>query len=408
MSLEEAYATAIKASLTAPGFGASQTQVALGAITASGSAYLQNKTLDDETVLYVDDGDTSKKLKFQLSGLTTGTTRTATVPDSDGTLVYEDLAQTLTNKTLDSPTIRQVMRINNPTNTFNYKIDPGPITGTRTATIPVLTGDDTFVFQAHIQELSNKTLVQPHIQDSDASNVYRIIPGNLTGNVSLNIPAVTGSTDTFALTTFPQTLTNKTIAGGTNTVNIDTLAATGESSGDMIYSNGSTFLRLPIGTDGAALAVSGGVPAWTSPLALQQTFLYASYSRDALGTSDVSYLPELVPLSPANVPALLITQDVTLIGFSLLVLDSVAGAITAGTMTIEIGTRVADAFVSTGTVHTLDSVTNADGVYYDSYTPGTYNFSAGDQVVARITNSGISWSGNSTADINVSAIFATV
>jgi hypothetical protein len=34
-----------------------------------------------------DDGDATKQLAFQLSGLTTGTTRTLTVPDSDGTLV---------------------------------------------------------------------------------------------------------------------------------------------------------------------------------------------------------------------------------------------------------------------------------------------------------------------------------
>jgi len=40
---------------------------------------------DDAFVLF-DDGDATKNLKFQLSGITTGTTRTLTVPDANGTI----------------------------------------------------------------------------------------------------------------------------------------------------------------------------------------------------------------------------------------------------------------------------------------------------------------------------------
>lgn len=55
-------------------------------------------TLQDQT-------DTTKQLAFALSGLTTGNTRTLTVPDASGTLVLAAATQTLTNKTLTSPTI---------------------------------------------------------------------------------------------------------------------------------------------------------------------------------------------------------------------------------------------------------------------------------------------------------------
>ena len=47
---------------------------------------LTNKTLTDSTTFLQDEGDNSKKVQFQLSGLTTSTTRTLTVPDASGTL----------------------------------------------------------------------------------------------------------------------------------------------------------------------------------------------------------------------------------------------------------------------------------------------------------------------------------
>lgn len=49
--------------------------------------------------------DATKLVGFEVDGLTTGTTRTVTFPDVDGTLVYVDATQTLTAKTMTSPTL---------------------------------------------------------------------------------------------------------------------------------------------------------------------------------------------------------------------------------------------------------------------------------------------------------------
>lgn len=62
-------------------------------------------TLKDTLFTLQDNSDTTKQAVFELSGLTTATTRTYTLPDASTTIVGTGATQTLTNKTLTSPTI---------------------------------------------------------------------------------------------------------------------------------------------------------------------------------------------------------------------------------------------------------------------------------------------------------------
>lgn len=94
-------------------------------VSTSDSQTLTNKTLTTPTITVLDNAltiqdnsDATKQLQLQLSGITTGTTRTLTVPDASTTLVGTDTTQTLTNKTLTSPTIN-TPTITNPTLTVN-------------------------------------------------------------------------------------------------------------------------------------------------------------------------------------------------------------------------------------------------------------------------------------------------
>jgi hypothetical protein len=83
-------------------------------------------TLKDTLFILQDDGDATKQVQFQLSGLTTATTRTLTVPDISDTLTTLTATQILTNKTLTSPSI------SNPTLTtriVDKLIDLGTVTG---------------------------------------------------------------------------------------------------------------------------------------------------------------------------------------------------------------------------------------------------------------------------------------
>ena len=45
-------------------------------------------TLTDSNFTITDNGDTTKKAKFEISGIATATTRTFTLPDASGTLLY--------------------------------------------------------------------------------------------------------------------------------------------------------------------------------------------------------------------------------------------------------------------------------------------------------------------------------
>lgn len=62
-------------------------------------------TLKGSLFILQDASDTSKQAQFVLSGITTATTRSYTLPNASGTLVDLASSQTLTNKTLTSPVI---------------------------------------------------------------------------------------------------------------------------------------------------------------------------------------------------------------------------------------------------------------------------------------------------------------
>ena len=57
--------------------------------------------LPDVATFITDNVDPAKKLQFEVSGITSGTTRTVTAPNASGTMVLDSASQTLTNKAIN-------------------------------------------------------------------------------------------------------------------------------------------------------------------------------------------------------------------------------------------------------------------------------------------------------------------
>jgi len=95
------------------GASGSTTAVAIGSASAGagGSLTINSPTvgfgatvtafnIPDSVFTLQDNGDATKKAQFELSGITTATTRTYTLPNASGSVVLDSATQTLTNKSI--------------------------------------------------------------------------------------------------------------------------------------------------------------------------------------------------------------------------------------------------------------------------------------------------------------------
>ena len=138
---------------------------------ADASQTVSNKTFLD-SVIFANYSNPLKRFQFDLATITAPYLRTVVLPDASGTMVLDSATQTLTNKTLVSPTLSGVtlqdttLFANVSDSTKKATFSCGSITTgtTRYVTIPDANG--VMVLDSNPQTLSNKTLTQCVIDDS--------------------------------------------------------------------------------------------------------------------------------------------------------------------------------------------------------------------------------------------------
>ena len=154
----------------------------------------------------INDTSADHQYIFGVSELTADRTITLPLLTGNDTFVFQTHTQTLTNKTLTLPIISQ-------------------ISNTGTLTLP--TSTDTLVGRNTTDTLTNKTLTSPvltspQINDTSLDHQYIFVPAELTANRNVNLPLLANN-DTLLFEAHSATLTNKTINNVSNIVTCDNL-----------------------------------------------------------------------------------------------------------------------------------------------------------------------------------------
>lgn len=227
---------------------------------------LSNKSLVDNSTFVISNADNSKKITFDVSAITTATTRTIAFPDSDTTILGTDSTQTVSNKSLiDSSTTI----INQVDLTKAAKFDTSQITTNTTRTFTLPDATITLAGRSNAETLQNKSLESSTTFITDASDATKKLTFNVAGITTGTTRTVTLPDANFTAvgTTTSQTITNKDIDGGTATdtsrittpkASLSTLNSLTRKEGTILFASDAKRLFVDNGTSLSSIGGATG------------------------------------------------------------------------------------------------------------------------------------------------------
>jgi hypothetical protein len=172
-------------------------------VTTSSAQTLTNKTFTDSSTLFQDETDNSKKLSFQLSGISPTSTRTLSIPDASGTITlngntfFIGTTSVANDRTSANLSLTGISSVTFPgSSSGSILLQPTAIAGTNTITLPAVTG--TVVTTGDTGSVSN-TMLAGSIANNKLTNSSVTVNGttislgasgtvtaNTTNNVTFN------------------------------------------------------------------------------------------------------------------------------------------------------------------------------------------------------------------------------
>ncbi len=256
--------------------------------TLTSTQTLSNKTFPGNSTWFQDNIDNTKKIQFSLAGISTGTTRTLTIPDTSDTFVTLAATQTLLNKNLNDGALGSngcvFIDQSNTTNQLQFNINGGGNhvvvlytqpsgTATDTVIIPDLSGGtDTIGMTSLTQTFANKSFNNANclfvdgttptkkigFQSSAATaSTTLTIASQQTTSQTLSVPNITSADTLMTLGTAQsitgtKTMTNMIASDNTNNIiarslwigsgtgSVSTYAATAPVTGQALIASGPT------------------------------------------------------------------------------------------------------------------------------------------------------------------------
>jgi len=214
----------------------------------------------DNTTFIVDDGDNTKKIAFEASGITTGTTRTMTIPNASGTLSLIDFAQTFS-------ALKTITLGNATTLTTYLEFTPSDYT----------TGKPKF-----------------YIQKSATASAWNLGLFDSTNNAgTINFVATTGFTWNgvqLVDLSSSQTLTTKTLTSPTiNTPTISSMIINNGYTEEVNIANTSTAYTIDLANGTVQILTLTGNCTYTFPTATSGKSFLLIQRQDATGSRTVTW-----------------------------------------------------------------------------------------------------------------------
>lgn len=138
-----------------------------------GNTITTSLSFSDEGIVF--EGATPDNFELTLGVENPTADRVATIPDYTGAILVDSATQTIKNKRIvgaeiDSAQLNGLL-IKDRDSSHDYNIISGSLTSNVNVTLPNISADDQFTFNDATQELSNKTLYRPRVEQMISDSV---------------------------------------------------------------------------------------------------------------------------------------------------------------------------------------------------------------------------------------------